>query len=124
MKQKILITELIFQTLLTLGSILYIIYNYFQTDSFSEFFIALFFVGVANLLGFIIRITLITSKFQRYYFFGVILFFIALYVLCKFDFDTVFILYYLGIGGALFNIYYLLYGFYLIKNYPTDKVDH
>lgn len=124
MKQKIFITELIFQTLLTLGSILYIIYNYFQIDSFSEFFIALFFVGVANLLGFIIRITLISSKFQRYYFFGVILFFIALYVLCKFDFDTVFILYYLGIGGALFNIYYLLYGFYLIKNYPTDKVDH
>lgn len=124
MKLKILLIELIFQTLLSVGSILYITYDYLQTDQLTELFIALFFVGVANLLGFIIRISLIASKFHRYYFFGVISFFVILYALSKFDSEMNFILCYLGIGGVLFNIYYLSYGFYLIKNYPADKVDH
>ncbi|WP_175621645.1 hypothetical protein [Chryseobacterium schmidteae] len=120
MKLNILKTEVAFQTLLSLGSFLYLIIDYDKQAQASDFFIALFFIGVANLLGFLIRISLVASKFHRYYFFGVILFFLLLFGISSLTIDSKveFAMNFMGIGGILFNIYYLAYGFYLIRNYP------
>lgn len=120
MKLNILKTEVAFQTLLSLGSFLYLVIDYNKQDQASDFFIALFFIGVANLLGFLIRISVVASKFHRYYFFGVILFFLLLFGISSLTIDSKveFAMNFMGIGGILFNIYYLAYGFYLIRNYP------
>ncbi|GAA4153893.1 hypothetical protein GCM10022217_10150 [Chryseobacterium ginsenosidimutans] len=117
MKLNILKAEVIFQTILSFGSLLYIIFDYTQNAQGTDFFIALFFVGVSNLLGFLIRISLIASRFHRYYFFGVVLFFLTLYFITALSVDSKieFAFYFMGIGGVLFNIYYLIYGFYLIE---------
>lgn len=115
MKQKILITELALQILLSVGCLMYLIYDYVHKDMISEIFIALFFVGAANLAGFVIRVSIVASKFHRYYFFGVLAFFLFLYILVKFDVKMDYTLNYMVIGGVLFNIYYLYYGFLVIK---------
>lgn len=119
MKLNILKVEVIFQIILSLGSLFYILVDYSKHGQASDFFIALFFIGVANLLGFLIRISTVASKFHRYYFFGVILFFISLYAISCFSINSNvdFVMYFMGAGGILFNIYYLAYGFYIIKNY-------
>jgi hypothetical protein len=117
MKLNILKAEVIFQMIVSFVSLIWIIFDYAQKTEGADFFIALFFVGVSNLLGFLIRISLIASKFHRYYFFGVILFFLTLYfatALCV-DSKIEYVFYFMGVGGVLFNIYYLMYGFYLIK---------
>lgn len=121
MKSNILKTEVIFQTILSLGSLIYLIIDYNKHDQASDFFIVLFFIGVSNLLGFLIRISTVASKFHRYYFFGVIVFFLSLYFMASMyvNSDIGFVMYFMGIGGILFNIYYLIYGFTIIKNYPT-----
>lgn len=121
MKLNILKTEVIFQTILSLGSLIYLIIDYNKHDQASDFFIALFFIGVSNILGFLIRISTVASKFHRYYFFGVIVFFLSLYFMASMyvNSDIDFVMYFMGIGGILFNIYYLFYGFTIIKNYPT-----
>ncbi|OCK51558.1 hypothetical protein BA768_15570 [Chryseobacterium sp. CBo1] len=122
MKLNILKAEVIFQTILSLGSLFYILVDYSKQDQASDFFIALFFMGVANLLGFLIRICTVASKFHRYYFFGVILFFISLYAISSLSINSNidFEIYFMGIGGILFNMYYLIYGFYVIKNYRGE----
>ena len=120
MKLKILITELAFQTLLTVGSIFCVMYEYFQNDQLMAFFIALFFVGSGNLLGFLIRISVIASKFHRYYFFGVIVFFLLIFLLSTFDPNVEIIFNFLGIGGLLFNLYYLIYGFFIVKKLSDE----
>lgn len=121
MKLKILKTEVIFQTILSLGSLIYLIIDYNKHDQASDFFIALFFIGVSNLLGFLIRISTVASKFHRYYFFGVIVFFLSLYFMASMyvNSNVDFVMYFMGTGGILFNIYYLIYGSIIIKNYPT-----
>lgn len=123
MKLNILKAEVILQTILSLGSLIYLIIDYNKLAQVSDFFIALFFIGFANLLGFLIRVFTVASKFHRYYFFGVILFFISLYFvsLMYADSNIDFVMYFMGIGGVLFNIYYLIYGFYIIKNYEANK---
>lgn len=120
MDLKILKTELAFQFLLSFGSILYIIFQNEEYDKVVQFFIILFFVGIANFVGFVVRISIILSKYNQYYFFGVIAFFLLMYFSFLFskNYSNDFLIYYLGIGGVLFNIYYLLYGLYLIKIYP------
>ncbi len=120
MKLKILMTELTFQILLTIGSMIYLINDYFQKDRINEFFIVLFFVGTANLLGFVLRISLVSSKFHRYYFFGVIVFFLAAYIITRFDPEASIVIYFLGIGGILFNVYYLIYGFFAVKKLSDE----
>ncbi|MEG0760341.1 hypothetical protein [Chryseobacterium sp.] len=115
MKLNILKIEVIFQIILSLGSLFYILVDYSKHDQASDFFIALFFIGVANLLGFLIRISTVASKFHRYYFFGVLAFFLLLYTLVKVDVKMDYTLNYMVIGGVLFNIYYLYYGFLVIK---------
>lgn len=121
MKLNILKTEVIFQTILSLGSLIYLIIDYNKHDQASDFFIALFFIGVSNLLGFLIRISTVASKFHRYYFFGVIVFFLSLYFTASMyvNSNVDFVMYFMGTGGILFNIYYLIYGSIIIKNYPT-----
>lgn len=121
MKLNILKTEVIFQTILSLGSLIYLIIDYNKHDQASDFFIALFFIGVSNLLGFLIRISTVASKFHRYYFFGVIVFFLSLYFTASMyvNSNVDFVMYFMGTGGILFNIYYLIYGFIIIKNYST-----
>jgi hypothetical protein len=120
MKLKILITELAFQTLLSIGSIFYVMYAYFKNDQLMAFFIALFFVGAGNLIGFLIRISVIASKFHRYYFFGVIVFFLLIYLLSKFDPNVEIIFNFLGMGGVLFNLYYLIYGYLTIRKLSDE----
>jgi hypothetical protein len=124
MKLKILKVEVIFQLMVSLIGLLYVIIDYSQKSVGMAFFIALFYVGISNLLGFLLRVSLFTSKFNRYYFFSVILFFVILYLasILAVDSRIDMVFYFMGIGGVLFNIYYLLYGFYLIKVTHKDKV--
>lgn len=125
MKLNILKAEVIFQSLVSIVSTLYIIIDYFQKNSGMGFFIALFFVGISNLLGFLLRVFLFSSKFNRYYFFGVTLFFVILYLSSMLTMDSRIdmVFYFMGIGGVLFNIYYLLYGFYIIKMTGKDRAE-
>lgn len=122
MKLNILKVELIFQILLSLGSFIYLVIDYDKLNQASGFFIILFFIGVSNLLGFLIRISTVSSRFNRYYILGVILFFLSLYLLFSVNGDSNinFVMYFMGIGGLLFNIYYLFYGFYIIKKYSKQ----
>lgn len=123
MERKILKGEVIFQTVVSLVFFLPVAINYYQKTQGSDFFIALFYVGVSNLVGFLLRISLSKSRFHRYYFYGVILFFIVLYfseVLMS-DSRMDFVVNFMGIGGVLFNIYYLMYGFYNVKTMQQSK---
>lgn len=124
MKLNILKAEVIFQTLLTFISLTYVIFDYVQKTEGTEFFIALFFIGVSNLLGFLLRISLVGSQFHRYYFFGVILFFLILYCITSLAVNShiEFAIYFMGVGGMLFNVYYLVYGFCLIKTMKQNKI--
>ncbi|WP_042722188.1 hypothetical protein [Flavobacterium sp. B17] len=121
MKLNVLKAEVIFQTLVSLVSTLYVIIDY----SGMKFFIALFYVGISNLLGFLLRVSLFASKLNQYYFFGVILFFLLLYFVSILTVDNRIdmVFYFMGIGGVLFNIYYLLYGIYLIKVTQKNKAE-
>ncbi|MDR6156850.1 hypothetical protein QF023_000366 [Chryseobacterium sp. SLBN-27] len=118
MKLTILKTEVIVQTVVSLAFFLPVAVNYYHKTQQSDFFITLFFVGISNLIGFLLRVSLSKSRFHRYYFFGVILFFIILYFNAVYliDFRKDFVINFMGIGGVFFNIYYLIYGFYIIKN--------
>ncbi|MBD8082743.1 hypothetical protein [Chryseobacterium caseinilyticum] len=121
MKLKILVTELVFQILLGIGSTLCVTYQYLQND----FLLALFFIGVGNLLGFFIRLSIVESPFNKYYFYGIVVFFVMTFVLYKFDFGEEIIFKFLGIGGVLFNLYYLIYGFINIKKLSDEtKINH
>lgn len=124
MKLNILKAEVIFQTLLTFISLKYVIFDYVQKTEGTKFFIALFFIGVSNLLGFLLRISFVGSQFHRYYFFGVILFFLILYGITSLTVDShiEFAIYFMGVGGMLFNVYYLVYGFCLIKTMKQNKI--
>ncbi len=123
MKLNILKAEVVFQTIVSFISLLYVVSDYIQSENPTEFFIALFFVGVSNLAGFVLRVLLSKSKFHRYYFFGVLIFFQLLFVAALLfnDSKIEYVLYFMGIGGILFNIYYLVYGFYLIKTMQQIK---
>lgn len=120
MKLKILTVELVFQILLSIGSTLCVIYQYFQNDFLMAFLIALFFVGVGNLIGFFVRLSTIESQFHKYYSYGVIAFFVLTFLLYKFDLEEETIFNFLGIGGVLFNLYYLMYGFINVKKLSDE----
>ncbi len=123
MKLNILKREVVFQTMVSLVGLLYIISDYTGMTQGTEFFIVLFFVGVSNLLGFLIRISVMASKFNRYYFFGVILFFLLIFLMAAQSADSRidYIIYFMGTGGVLFNLYYLAYGFYMITTQDKKK---
>ncbi|MBW8523460.1 hypothetical protein K0U91_11825 [Chryseobacterium chendengshani] len=123
MERKILKGEVIFQTVVSLLFFLPVAINYYQKAQGSDFFIALFYVGVSNLVGFLLRVSLSKSRFHRYYFYGVILFFIALYfsAVLMSDSRIDFVVNFMGIGGVLFNIYYLMYGFYNVRTMQQSK---
>jgi hypothetical protein len=125
MKLTILKTEVIVQTVVSLAFFLPVAVNYYQKTQQSDFFIALFFVGISNLIGFLLRVLISKSRFHRYYFCGVILFFIILYFNAVYliDFRKDFVINFMGIGGVFFNIYYLIYGFYNIKTMQQNKIE-
>lgn len=125
MKRKILTGEAIVQTVISLVFFLPMIVDYYEKTQRSDFFIALLYVGVSNLIGFLLRVSLSKSRFHRYYFFGVLIFFQLLFVavLLFNDSKIEFVLYFMGIGGVLFNIYYLIYGFYNVKTMQQNKTD-
>ncbi|WBX98149.1 hypothetical protein [Chryseobacterium gambrini] len=125
MERKILKGEVIFQTVVSLVFFLPVAVNYYQKTQRSDFFIALFYVGISNLIGFLFRVLLSKSKFHRYYFYGVILFFIILYFSAAYlsDSRTDYVANFMGIGGVLFNIYYLIYGFYNVKTMQQTKTE-
>ncbi|WP_262152315.1 hypothetical protein [Chryseobacterium foetidum] len=120
MKLKILTVELVFQILLSIGSTLCVVYQYFQNDFLMAFLIALFFVGIGNLIGFFIRLSTIQSPFNKYYFYGIVVFFAMTFLLYKFDFGEETIFNFLGIGGVLFNLYYLMYVFINVKKLSDE----
>jgi hypothetical protein len=125
MERKILTGEAVFQTVISLIFFSCAIADYFKQTPGTEFFIALFYIGISNLIGFLLRVSLSKSRFHRYYFYGVILFFIILYFGAvylsdsRMDFEVSF----MGIGGVLFNIYYLIYGFYNVKMMQQNKTE-
>lgn len=125
MERKILTGEAVFQTVISLIFFSCAIADYFKQTPGTEFFIALFYIGISNLIGFLLRVSLSKSRFHRYYFYGVILFFIILYFGevylsdSRMDFEVSF----MGIGGVLFNIYYLIYGFYNVKMMQQNKTE-
>lgn len=120
MKLKILTVELVFQSLLSIVTTLCVIYQYFQNDFLMAFLIALFFVGIGNLIGFFVRLSTIESPFNKYYFYGIAVFFILTFLLYKFDLEEETIFSFLGIGGVLFNLYYLFYGFINVKKLSDE----
>ncbi|NML59422.1 hypothetical protein [Chryseobacterium cheonjiense] len=124
MKPRILKAETIFQTLVSFAGLIYIYADYHQKP-IAKFFIALFFVGVSNILGFLLRVLISKSKFHQYYLFGVILFFVIIYFASVFSSESNRdqVLYLMGIGGVLFNIYYIAYGFHLIKSSQPHITD-
>lgn len=125
MKRKILIGEAVFQTVISLIFFSCAIADYFEQKPGTEFFIALFYIGISNLIGFLLRVSLSKSRFHRYYFYGVLLFFQLLFVavLLFNDSKIEYVLYFMGIGGVLFNIYYLIYGFYNVKTMQQNKTE-
>lgn len=125
MKRKILTGEAIVQTVISLVFFLPMIVDYYEKTQRSDFFIALLYVGVSNLIGFLLRVSLSKSKLHWYYFYGVLLFFQLLFVavLLFNDSKIEYVLYFMGIGGVLFNIYYLIYGFYNVKKMQQNKTD-
>lgn len=125
MERKILTGEAVFQTVISLIFFSCAIADYFEQKPGTEFFIALFYIGISNLIGFLLRVSLSKSRFHRYYFYGVILFFIILYfgAVCLSDSRMDFVVSFMGIGGVLFNIYYLIYGFYNVKTMQQNKTD-
>lgn len=120
MKLKILTVELVFQSLLSIVTTLCVIYQYFQNDFLMAFLIALFFVGIGNLIGFFVRLSTIESPFNKYYFYGIVVFFVLTFLLYKFDLEEETIFSFLGIGGVLFNLYYLFYGFINVKKLSDE----
>lgn len=125
MERKILKGEAVFQTVISLIFFSYAIADYFEQTPGTEFFIALFYIGISNLIGFLLRVSLSKSRFHRYYFYGVILFFIILYFSAAYLSDSRmdFVVSFMGIGGVLFNIYYLIYGFYNVKTMQQKKTE-
>ncbi|WP_343663137.1 hypothetical protein [Chryseobacterium mucoviscidosis] len=125
MERKILTGEAVFQTVISLIFFSCAIADYFKQTPGTEFFIVLFYIGISNLIGFLLRVSLSKSRFHRYYFYGVILFFIILYFGAVYlnDSRMDFVVSFMGIGGVLFNIYYLIYGFYNVKKMQQNKTD-
>ncbi|WP_294311933.1 hypothetical protein [uncultured Chryseobacterium sp.] len=123
MKSNILKGEVILQTIISLTLLWYAATCYYQKVSGSEFFIALFFIGVSNIVGFLVRASLSKSRFHRYYFYGVILFFVILYFMAVLFSDSKmdYVINFMGIGGIFFNMYYLGYGFYMVKTMHQNK---
>ena len=130
MKFKILKIEVATQFLLTIACLLFFLYVIVFTDEHDLEIIywgLLFLIGVFNLIGLGIRLFLVRSKLNFLYLFIVLTFFIlsvVLYFFLDYDFerDVDDFMIYLFLFGSLFNIYYLSYGYLLIKNWQPISV--
>lgn len=117
MKSNVLKTEAVIQTLISLAGLIYCLIQYISEGDKGAIFIALFFIGISNLLGFLIRICTVASIFHRYYFFGVLTFFFIVILVIRLTAysDNNFSIYFTFVAGSLLNIYYVLYGLYVSK---------
>ena len=130
MKFKILKIEVASQFLLTIACLLFFLYIIVFTDEHDLeiiYWSLLFLIGVFNLIGLVIRLFLVRSKLNFIYLFVVLTFFIlsfVLYFFLDYDFerDVDDFMNYLILFGSLFNIYYLSYGYLLIKNWQPISV--
>ena len=130
MKRKILKIEVISQFVLTISFFLFFLYSIFFIAQKIEliYFGLLFLIGAFNLIGLVIRLFLVRSTLNFIYLISVLAFFIlsfAIYYFQYLDFegDADLIMKYLFSFGLLFNIYYIAYGYYMLKNWTQEKLE-
>lgn len=84
----------------------------------------LFWIGVSNIVGFLIRIFLIQSKFNILYSAAVVLFFLLLGFLASFTtFLDEYFVQFISVFGILLNLFYIFYGFILFKNWNQKSIE-
>lgn len=131
MNLKILKIEVITQFVLTISVLLFVLFSVLFIKQKIEliYLILLFFIGVFNLIGLVIRLFLVRSNLNFIYLFVVLTFFILsflIYFFLDYDFeiDVDRFMIYLFLFGFLFNTYYLFYGYLLIKNWQAKTVEN
>ena len=125
-KFKILRKEVYFQFVLSSIAVIICLYN-IAIESGDDitfwFFIVLFFIGVINLVGFIIRLFLVKHKLNWIYLSGVIFYLLLLYIIYRMKIGDYTLIYYVGIGGVTFNLFYLWYGYFITKNLSAETIE-
>lgn len=120
----ILKTEVILQTIFSIVLIILCTYNSIfsgKQDLNFTFLFGILLIGIFNFLGYLlIRSEYIISNFNNFYFWGVILIFLIFAVLLLIDTSIAFLI--AIFLGSLFNIYYIIYGFILIKNWHKKSI--
>ena len=107
-----------------LQSIISAVAAFFFLSDWNMFILfGLFWIGVSNIVGFLIRIFLIQSKFNILYSAAVVLFFLFLGFLASFTtFLDEYFVHFISIFGILLNLFYIFYGFILIKNWNQKSI--
>lgn len=85
------------------------------------FLISLFFIGVFNIIGFIIRLFLFKHKLNWIYLVSVVAYFAIFYALTNLIYFREEI--WINIGGSvavLLNVFYLWYGDHIVRNWKTE----
>ncbi|KQT18592.1 hypothetical protein ASG31_07715 [Chryseobacterium sp. Leaf404] len=98
MRFQIFKLEAIFQSLITLGGLIYNL-NFYHSYKDTDFLSSLLLFGLANVMGFLIRISLVKSTLNHYYFYGVVLFFLILFALIKLCETGDFEMHFMQVGG-------------------------
>lgn len=108
-----------------LQSIISAVAAFFFLSDWNMFILfGLFWIGVSNIVGFLIRIFLIQSKFNIIYSAAVVLFFLLLGFLASFTtFLDEYFVHFISIFGILLNLFYIFYGFILIKNWNQKSIE-
>ncbi len=118
-KLSILKIETILQSIFSAGA------AFFFLSAWNMFILfGLFWIGVSNIVGFLIRIFLIQSKFNILYSAAVVLFFLLLGFLASFTtFLDEYFVQFISVFGILLNLFYIFYGFILIKNWNQKSIE-
>jgi len=117
MKLKILKIELAFQILLFLAcGIWFILGGLSQNTSYILFYI-LPLLALSNLVGFLIRIFTVKSKWMMYYFFAVLIYLTTLFLMALSGESptSTFSKAYLFGGSLLLSLFYTISGFFILK---------
>lgn len=122
-KLKILRIEVIFQLILTIVCAL--LWLIFSLDSDIDYIVAgsLLIVGIFNVSGFIFRIIIVKHKLNVIYGYLVLLFFIVLFSIYGTISNSLDGLY-IQILGSVFNLFYVGYGFIILKNRNSELALH
>lgn len=117
-KLSILKIETILQSIISAAAAFF-----FLSDWNMFILFGLFWIGVSNIVGFLIRIFLIQSKFNIIYSAAVVLFFLLLGFFASFTtFLDEYFVHFIFIFGILLNLFYIFYGFILIKNWNQKSI--